>query len=104
MVEDLGVDIGSLGADKVDKLLKDKNIQNNVCLKEKQNMSDEEIKNQGEEEKPKHKVRAKVEYSFALIKTQMQPIQDKVHRIYLHNTYASQFKRLYLSSVSPPFL
>jgi len=77
-VEDLDDDIKSLGADKaykskeVDKLLEDKNIQNNVCLKEKQNMSDEEIKNQREEEKPKHKVRAKVEHSFALIKTQMQ--------------------------------
>jgi len=77
-IESLGVDIGSLGADKaykskeVDKLLEEKNIKNNVCLKETQKMSDEEIKNQREEEKPKHKVRAKVEHSFALIKTQMQ--------------------------------
>jgi len=37
-IEDLGVDIGSLGADKaykskeIDKLLKDKKIKNNVCL------------------------------------------------------------------------
>lgn len=77
-IESLGVDIGSLGADKaykskeVDKLLKDKKIKNNVCLKEKQNMSDEDRKKQREDEKPKHKVRAKVEHSFALIKTQMQ--------------------------------
>ena len=77
-IESLGVDIGSLGADKaykskeVDKLLKDRKIKNNVCLKEKQNMSDEDRKNQREDEKPKHKVRAKVEHSFALIKTQMQ--------------------------------
>ena len=35
-------------------------------------MSDEDRKNQREDEKPKHKVRAKVEHSFALIKTQMQ--------------------------------
>ena len=66
-----------MGADKaykskeIDKLLKDKNIQNNICLKETQKMSDEERKNQREDEKPKHKVRARVEHSFALIKTQM---------------------------------
>ncbi len=77
LVESLGVDIESLGADKaykskeIDKLLKDKNIQNNICLKETQKMSDEERKNQREDEKPKHKVRARVEHSFALIKTQM---------------------------------
>lgn len=77
-IESLGVDIGSLGADKaykskeVDKLLEDKKIQNNICLKETQKMSDEDRKNQRENEKPKHKVRAKVEHSFALVKTQMQ--------------------------------
>ena len=77
-IESLGINIGSLGADKaykskeIDKLLEDKNIENNVCLKETQKMSDENRKNQRENEKPKHKIRAKVEHSFALIKTQMQ--------------------------------
>ena len=70
--------VKSLGADKayksqaVDKLLKEKEIENNVCLKETNKMSDEDRKNQRENEKPKHKVRAKVEHSFALIKTTMK--------------------------------
>ena len=77
-VEELGSDIKSLGADKayksqaVDKLLKEKEIENNVCLKETNKMSDEDRKNQRENEKPKHKVRAKVEHTFALIKTTMK--------------------------------
>ncbi len=77
-VEELGSDIKSLGADKayksqaVDKLLKEKEIENNVCLKETNKMSDEDRKNQREDEKPKHKVRAKVEHTFALIKTTMK--------------------------------
>ena len=77
-VEELGSDIKSLGADKayksqaVDELLKEKEIENNVCLKETNKMSDEDRKNQRENEKPKHKVRAKVEHSFALIKTTMK--------------------------------
>jgi len=77
-VEELGSDIKSLGADKayksqaVDELLKEKEIENNVCLKETNKMSDEDRKNQRENEKPKHKVRAKVEHSFALIKTAMK--------------------------------
>ena len=77
-VEELGSDIKSLGADKayksqaVDELLKEKEIENNVCLKETNKMSDEDRKNQREDEKPKHKVRAKVEHSFALIKTAMK--------------------------------
>lgn len=76
-VENLGDDIKSLGGDKaykseaVDTLLEDKNIENNVCCKETKKMSDEERKNQREQEKPKHKIRAKVEHSFALIKTTM---------------------------------
>jgi len=82
-IEDLDDDIKSLGADKaykskeVDKFLKEKNIKNNVCSKEKQNMSDEERKKQRESEKPKHKVRAKVEHSFALIKTQMKQFKTR---------------------------
>lgn len=82
-IENLGVDIGSLGADKaykskeIDKLLEDKNIENNVCLKETQKMSNEDRKNQRENEKPKHKIRAKVEHSFALIKTQMQQYKTR---------------------------
>jgi len=77
-VEELGSDIKSLGADKayksqaVDELLKEKEIENNVCLKETNKMSDEDRKNQREDEKPKHKVRAKVEHTFALIKTTMK--------------------------------
>jgi IS5 family transposase len=77
-VEDLKDDIKSLGADKaykseeVDDLLKKNNIKNNVCLKETKKMSDEDRKNQREQEKPKHKIRAKVEHSFALIKTTMK--------------------------------
>ncbi len=77
-VEKLGDDIKSLGADKaykseaIDELLKEKDIKNNVCLKERNKMSDEDRKNQRENEKPKHKIRAKVEHSFALIKTSMK--------------------------------
>ena len=77
-VEKLGDDMKSLGADKayksetVDKLLKKNNIINNVCLKETNKMSNEDRKNQREDEKPKHKIRAKVEHSFALIKTAMK--------------------------------
>jgi IS5 family transposase len=77
-IEKLDDDIKSLGADKaykseaVDKLLEDKNIENNVCLKETKKMSKEEREKQRETEKPKHKIRAKVEHSFALIKNTMQ--------------------------------
>jgi len=77
-VEELGNSIKSLGADKaykskeVDELLEKNNIENNVCLKETKKMSDVDRKNQRENEKPKHKVRAKVEHSFSLIKTAMQ--------------------------------
>tara|TARA_B110000046_G_scaffold165639_1_gene182078 strand:+ start:1520 stop:1765 length:246 start_codon:yes stop_codon:yes gene_type:complete len=39
-----------------------------ICLKEKQNMTDEQIKNQRLEEKNKHKIRAKVEHRFAHMK------------------------------------
>ena len=77
-VEKLGSDIKSLGADKsykseaIDALLKEKEIENNICLKETNKMSEQERKSQRENEKPKHKVRAKVEHSFALIKTTMK--------------------------------
>jgi len=77
-VEKLDDDIKSLGADKaykseaVDILLQENDIENNVCLKETKKMSDEDRKNQRENEKPKHKIRAKVEHSFALIKTTMK--------------------------------
>jgi IS5 family transposase len=77
-IEELGSDIKSLGSDKayksqaVDELLKEKEIENNVFLKETNKMSDEDRKNQREDEKPKHKVRAKVEHSFALMKTAMK--------------------------------
>ena len=70
--------IDSFYADKayksvdIDIHLKDKDIKNMICLKEKQNMSDEQIKNQREEEKNKHKIRAKVEHRFAHIKTHMK--------------------------------
>jgi IS5 family transposase len=77
-VEKLSSNIKSLGADKaykskeVDNLLEKENIQNNVCLKETKKMSDTNRKKQREDEKPKHKIRAKVEHTFALIKTQMK--------------------------------
>jgi len=77
-VEELGDNMKSLGADKayksedIDKLLEEKNIENNICLKETKKMSDEDRKNQRENEKPKHKIRAKVEHTFALIKTTMK--------------------------------
>ena len=77
-VDSLGDDMKSLGADKaykskeIDDLLESKNIENNVCLKETKKMSNEDRKNQRENEKPKHKIRAKVEHSFALIKTSMK--------------------------------
>ena len=76
-VEKLGDDMKSLYADKaykseaIDKLLEENDIINNVCLKETKKMSNEDRKNQRENEKPKHKIRAKVEHSFALIKTAM---------------------------------
>ncbi|MGZ8548825.1 MAG: transposase, partial [Sulfuricurvum sp.] len=57
---------------EIDELLESKDIQNRICLKEKQIMSDEERKAQREEEKPKHKIRAKVEHRFADLKVQMQ--------------------------------
>ncbi len=77
-VTKLGGNMKSLGADKayksqkVDKLLAEKNIQNDICLKETKKMSDETRKKQREDEKPKHQIRAKVEHTFALIKTQMK--------------------------------
>jgi len=57
---------------EVDELLKSKNIENMICLKEKQTLSKEEIKQQREDEQPKHKIRAKVEHRFAEIKIQMK--------------------------------
>ena len=71
-------DIESLYGDKayksaeVDKLLEDNGIENEICLKETQKMTAQERKTQREVEKPKHKIRAKVEHSFARIKTQMK--------------------------------
>jgi IS5 family transposase len=59
-------------SDYIDKHLKTNNIRNMICLKEKQNMSDEQIKNQRLDEKNKHKIRAKVEHRFAHIKTHMK--------------------------------
>ena len=70
--------IDSFYADKaykskeIDKLLESKNIKNRICLKEKQTLTREQIKIQREDEKPKHKIRAKVEHRFADIKTQMK--------------------------------
>jgi IS5 family transposase len=43
-----------------------------ICLKEKQKMSGEDRKAQREDEKPKHKIRAKVEHRFADLKVQMK--------------------------------
>ena len=58
-------------AEAIDKLLKEKDIENNICLKETKKMSDEDRKKLRDSEKPKHKIRAKVEHTFALIKTTM---------------------------------
>ena len=77
-VQKLGSHIKSLGADKaykskeIDNLLEKNHIQNNVCLKETKKMSNTKRKKQREDEKPKHQIRAKVEHTFALIKTQMK--------------------------------
>ncbi|RLA71848.1 MAG: IS5 family transposase [Epsilonproteobacteria bacterium] len=77
-VEKLGTNMKSLGADKayksqeVDRLLEKHNIKNDVCLKETKKMTDEKRKELRENEKPKHQIRAKVEHTFALIKTQMK--------------------------------
>jgi len=71
-------DIQALYADKaynskdIDALLKSENIENMVCLKEKQTLTQEQVNQQREDEKPKHKIRAKVEHRFADIKTQMK--------------------------------
>ncbi len=75
--------IDSFYADKaykskdIDKYLERNKIKNMICLKEKQNMSNEEIKNQREDEKNKHKIRAKVEHRFAHIKTHMKQSSTK---------------------------
>ncbi len=70
--------IDSFYADKayksvdIDEYLENNNIKNMICLEEKQNMSEEQIKNQRLDEKNKHKIRAKVEHRFAHIKTHMK--------------------------------
>ncbi len=76
--------IDSFYADKaykskeIDELLENKNIKNMICLKEKQTLTPAEIKLQREDEKPKHKIRAKVEHRFADIKTQMKQSTTRV--------------------------
>jgi len=71
-------DIKSIYADKayksneVDEFLNSNNIENMICLKEKQNLTQVQVIQQREDEKPKHKIRAKVEHRFADIKTQMK--------------------------------
>ena len=76
--------IDSFYADKaykskdIDDPLESKNIKNMICLKEKQTLTQEEIKLQREDEKPKHKIRAKVEHRFADIKTQMKQSSTRV--------------------------
>ena len=57
---------------EIDDLLESKDIENMICLKEKQKMNDEDRKTQREDEKPKHKIRAKVEHRFADLKVQMK--------------------------------
>lgn len=76
--------IDSFYADKaykskdIDELLENKNIKNMICLKEKQTLTQEQIKSQREDEKPKHKIRAKVEHRFTDIKTQMKQSTTRV--------------------------
>jgi len=62
---------------EIDELLESKDIENMICLKEKQMMSDEDRKSQRESERPKHKVRAKVEHRFADLKVQMKGAKTK---------------------------
>jgi IS5 family transposase len=57
---------------EIDEHLERNNIKNMICFKEKQNLTDEQIKNQRLDEKNKHKIRAKVEHRFAHIKTHMK--------------------------------
>jgi IS5 family transposase len=77
--------IKSFGGDKaykskeIDELLKSKNIKNDICFKETKKMSKEERTELRENEKPKHKIRAKVEHTFALIKSSMK--QEKTRFI-----------------------
>lgn len=63
---------------EIDTLLQAKSIKNMICLKEKQTLTQEQIKQQREDEKPKHKIRAKVEHRFADIKTQMKQSTTRV--------------------------
>ena len=49
-----------------------------IFLKEKQTLTQEQIKQQREDEKPKHKIRTKVEHRFADIKTQMKQSSTRV--------------------------
>jgi IS5 family transposase len=76
--------INSFYADKaykskeIDEFLESKNIKNMICLKEKQTLTQEQIKSQREDETPKHKIRAKVEHRFADIKTQMKQSTTRV--------------------------
>jgi IS5 family transposase len=66
--------VSSIYADKaykskdIDEYLKQKKITNNICLKEKQNMTEEEKHLLRKDELPKHKIRAIVEHRFANIK------------------------------------
>jgi len=82
-VEDIE-NIDSFYADKaykskeIDEFLENENIKNMICLKEKQTLTKEQILLQREEEKPKHKIRAKVEHRFADIKTQMKQSTTRV--------------------------
>ncbi len=70
--------VKSIYADKAykskecDEFLKEKNIGNFICLKEKQNSTKEEKITQRLEERNKHKIRAKVEHAFAHLKTHMK--------------------------------
>ena len=76
--------IDSFYADKaykskeIDELLENKKIKNMICLKEKQTLTQEQIKLQRGDEKPKHKIRAKVEHRFADIKVQMKQSTTRV--------------------------
>jgi len=59
-------------SEKIDQLLETKGITNNICKKETKNMSKQNRTEQREAEKPKHKVRSKVEHGFARIKREMK--------------------------------
>ncbi len=57
---------------EIDEMLKDKNVKNSICKKEKKGMSDEDKQIHRDNQKPISKVRAKVEHAIGTIKFEMK--------------------------------